>query len=126
MSSRGWNPKPTTRPGLPVELHTLDDKSFERLCSEIMEQEPNMDGCDVYGTKGQRQHGIDLIARETDSIHIQVGQCKCQRSFSLTDIRDASTEFLDHWDTLWSSRFVPRFVLCVACAVSATHKQDGM
>ena len=62
-----WNPFPPTRHGLPIELHTLADKDFERLCSELFEKEPNIAGCDLYGIEGQKQFGIDLLARESDS-----------------------------------------------------------
>ena len=96
MASENWNPRPPARTGAPVGLYTLDSSLFERLCSELFEKEPDVDNSDIYGTPGQGQFGTDLIAREVDGSHIQVGQCKCYREFSVKNIKDASAKFLDH------------------------------
>jgi tetratricopeptide (TPR) repeat protein len=124
MTPQNWNPRPPARVGAPVELYTLDDRTFERLCSELLEREPDLESCDIFGTPGQGQFGIDLIARELNGIHIQVGQCKCYREFSVKDIKDASAAFLDHWNDRWATRGVTTFVLFVACEVDETQKQD--
>jgi hypothetical protein len=124
MTSQNWNPRPPARTGAPVELYTLDDRLFERLCSELFEKEPSVDTCDIFGTPGQHQFGIDLIAREVDGIRIQVGQCKCHREFSVKDIKDASAKFLEHWDDRWANRGVTRFILFLACEIDESQKQD--
>ena len=124
MKPENWKPKPPARRSDPIELHAIAAREFERLCSELFEKEKNIDTCDLYGTPGQTQFGIDLLAQESDAIHIQVGQCKCYKQFSVADIKAASEEFLNHWGPRWSKRSVRRFILFLACDVSATQKRD--
>lgn len=37
--------------------------NFERLCLRVAESEPTIEQYYEYGTRGQDQHGIDLLTR---------------------------------------------------------------
>jgi len=77
----------------------------------------------VYGTRGQRQRGIDLLAHRRGSVEKEVGQCKCYNNFQAVDIRKASAEFLKHLE-YWQQQQVKRFILFVACDLDRTQQHD--
>jgi len=97
----------------PPPLHQLHEDVFEELCRDLIAAEPNIANCNRYGTRGERQHGIDLLAEVRNSSEHHVAQCKCYESFPRDKIRAASDEFLKHL-TYWQEYQVKRFVLIVA------------
>src|SRR5664280_185324 len=109
------NMTPRANRQLTPNFHELDWRNFQRLCNELLSHEPDTMS-DEYGTPGQRQHGIDLLATVKPT-GLAVGQCKCEHSFSVKKIRQASDEFFRHWDH-WKDKGVLRFILF---AVSYTH-----
>lgn len=115
---------PGIRPDDEPPLHKLDEYAFQKLCRDIFEQDPDIATCNVYGTRGQPQDGIDLYAYRRNGDGIAVGQCKCYEEFPPAKIKDASDEFLLYWDTRWSKENVKRFVLFVACDLSNRQRQD--
>jgi hypothetical protein len=108
---------------LTPNFHELGWQNFQKLSNELFSHEPDT-ASDEYGTPGQRQHGIDLLATIKSS-GIGVGQCKCEGSFSEKKIRDASDEFFRHW-AHWKDKGVRRFILFVACDVTRTELQNEM
>ncbi len=116
---------PGIRPDDEPPLHKLDEYAFQNLCCDIFRVEPNIATCDVYGTRGQRQYGIDLLARRKNGDGIEVGQCKCYEAFSVKDIQEVSDDFFAHWER-WSTENVRRFVLFVACDLSQRQQQDEL
>ncbi len=110
-------------PGESPPFHTLGDYVFQRLCRDVFDTEPGIVTCDIYGSRGQRQHGIDLLARRKINEGIEVGQCKCYRKFQPNKIREASDEFFKHWER-WGAQGVKRFVLFVACDLDRTQQQN--
>lgn len=119
---------PPLRPGLtvgaPPPFHQMGEYVFQDLCREVVAEEPTISTCSVYGTRGQKQYGIDLIAHRRANDGIEVVQCKCYAQFPPADIIAASNEFLDHWAAVWSHQSVKRFVLIVACDLIHTQRQD--
>jgi hypothetical protein len=111
------------RPDDEPPLHELDEYAFQNLCCDIFRVEPNIATCDVYGTRGQRQYGIDLLARRKNGDGIEVGQCKCYKEFSVKDIQEVSDDFFAHWGR-WSTENTKKFVLFVACGLSQRQQQD--
>jgi tetratricopeptide (TPR) repeat protein len=101
----------------------LGEYDFQDLCRDLVETQPGIATCDVYGKRGQKQYGIDLIGYCSESPTIEVGQCKCCRDFQPSKFREASDEFFEHLD-LWKGRHVKRFILFVACDVSTQQQQD--
>lgn len=108
----------------PPPLHEMGEVMFEEMCAALHAQEPDVATCDRFGTKGQGQFGVDLLARRRNNDGIELGQCKCHRSFTSGQIKTASDEFLAHWDGRWKDRDVRRFILFVACDLSKTDRQE--
>jgi len=114
---------PGIRPGESPQFYKMDEYIFQNLCRDIFDAEPNIVSCDVYGVRGQSQDGIDLLAHRGVGDGIEVGQCKCYRSFSHRQINEVSDEFFKYWDR-WSKENVKRFVLFVACDLNQRQQQD--
>ncbi len=117
---------PITRPGQCPSFAGLTEYPFQDLCRDLFEREPGIAVCYVYGTRGQRQNGIDLLALRQDGDAIEVGQCKCYSRISPTDISSVSDEFFRHWEDYWLRRNVKRFILFVACDLSSRGIQDAV
>lgn len=104
------------------QLYRLPGLKFQALCRDLLDSgaDPQISACREYGTPGQRQHGVDLIADRKDG-GTDVAQCKCERDFPPAKIREASIEFLRHVD-FWRSRDVRRFILLVGSEVDQTQR----
>lgn len=114
---------PRSNPSLPPRFYEMDEYAFQEVCRDLFAKEPGIRTCDIYGTRGQSQKGIDLLARCNDITHTEVGQCKCYEDFSPRKIREASDEFFAHID-YWQQINVKRFILFVACGLEKTQCQD--
>jgi len=114
---------PRMNPSLSPPFHELDEYTFQNLCCELHGKQPWIATCDVYGTRGQSQRGIDLLAHRRGSMEKEVGQCKRYGSFPAAEIRKASAEFLKHLE-YWQQQQVKRFILFVACDLDLTQQQD--
>ena len=97
----------------PPTFHELDEYAFQDLCNEIMGHEDTVSKSNVYGRRGQLQRGIDILSLRKDE-GSEIGQCKCEKSFSALKVDKASREFWSHWD-YWKDKKIKRFVLFIAC-----------
>lgn len=97
---------------------------FQDMCRDLFAEQPGIATCDLYGKSGETQYGIDLLARRRGDEAIEVGQCKCYQTFPAHKIKQASDDFLAHWEDRWSKANVKRFILFVACDLSSTRQQD--
>ena len=118
------NMSPGIRPGQLPPFHELDEYTFQELCRDILDAEPSVATCEVYGTRGQAQYGIDLLAVAADGDGIEVGQCKCYENFTPRQIERVREEFFEHYGSHWQPRKVKRFILFVAGDLSSTQHQD--
>jgi hypothetical protein len=82
--------------------------------------EDDVEHCQVYGTPGQNQEGIDLFARPKVSNKYTVYQCKKVQTFAPSDIRRAVSEFLKG---SWVDR-TERFVLCTQESLIPTQRAE--
>lgn len=114
---------PGISPGGIPPFHEMDEYTFQDMCRDIFEEEPEVVTCNVYGVRGQLQRGVDLIAHRAGGDGVELSQCKCVATFGPADIRRVSDEFFDHW-SYWSQKSVRRFVLIVACDLSNTNDQN--
>ena len=80
------------RASSPPPLHELPEDEFE----DLFEREANIATCGRFGTRGQSQLGIDLLASVKNSTDHHVAQCKRSKSFPGPKIKEASDEFLRH------------------------------
>ncbi len=97
---------------LPPFLHEIGWDKFQRLCCDLLAEEPEISKSSVYGRQGQSQRGIDLLANVRGK-GIEVGQCKCEKAFTVSKVRNVSNEFFEDWE-YWKSRSIRRFILFVA------------
>src|SRR5262249_561217 len=115
--------RPRMTPSLSPPFYELDEYTFQRLCCDVFERQQGIATCNVYGRRGQKQWGIDLLARRSGGDGIEVGQCKHYQHFLPFEIRQASDAFFDHL-VYWQPRNVRRFILFVACDLDSTQQQD--
>ncbi len=111
-------PKPpvaTRAQGLP--FNELTWQNFERLILRLVRREGRVLDCVLYGTPGQTQGGIDILAAETaDPARRICYQCKRVEKFAPLDIRNAVDAFL-------KGPFADKateFVLCVSLPLEGT------
>jgi hypothetical protein len=103
-----------------LPLHQLTWENFERLCLRVIESESTIEQCLEYGTRGQDQHGIDLLARNRNHGGISVYQCKRVKTFGPASIETAVTRFLEQsWAGIATS-----FVLCTSNDLRTTDCAD--
>lgn len=114
---------PGIRQGESPALHKMGEYVFQDMCRDLFQMEFGIATCEVYGKRGQKQYGIDLIAHRKSVGEVEVGQCKCFEHFSWKQIRDASDEFFKHWDR-WSNTGIKRFILFVACNLDGRKEVD--
>jgi hypothetical protein len=115
---------PAITPGETPPFHRIPPLAFQQICRELLAREPEIATCDVFGVLGESQYGIDVIAYVSDSVAVEVGQCKCYRTITERQIRAASDEFLKHIE-LWQRTHVRRFILFVACDVEGRREQEA-
>jgi hypothetical protein len=114
---------PRMNPSLSPPFYELDEYTFQNLCCELHGKQPWIATCNVHGTRGQSQRGIDLLAHRRRSMEREVGQCTRYGSFLAVEIRKASAEFFKHLD-YWQQQQVKQFILFVACDLDLTQQQD--
>lgn len=99
---------PPARPGRVPNFNELGDEAFEDLCRDLVQEEPIVETADRYGTRGQSEHGIDILIQCKDG-SLVTGQCKSHKRCTESLIRTACDEFLahaDHWRTAGARVFV--------------------
>jgi hypothetical protein len=95
-------------------------ENFERLCLRVVESESTIEQCYEFGTRGQDQHGIDLLARNRIDGSISVYQCKRVQTFGPANIEAAVTKFLQE---SWAGT-ATNFVLCTSNGLRTTECAD--
>ncbi len=76
-----------------LPLNDLSWENFERLCVRVVRLHGDVEYCSLYGTKGQRQHGIDLYTRAKASDKYHAYQCKRCEEFTVADLKSAVDKF---------------------------------
>jgi hypothetical protein len=100
---------------LPFERLTWEN--FERLCVRLVQREGDVEHCQLYGTRGQDQQGIDIYARSHSGSGYRVYQCRRVERFGPASIRDAITDLLQgKW-----AKSADTFVLCTSHTTIATQ-----
>jgi hypothetical protein len=77
-----------------LPLNDLTWEHFERLCLRYVRAQSFVVRAQLYGVKGQKQHGIDLYVRLADPLRYEVYQCKRLASFTAADVKKAADTFL--------------------------------
>ena len=105
-----------------LPLQDLAWEDFERLCVRLARLESSIEHCQLYGTRGQRQHGIDLYARRTRSSDYVVYQCKRVARFGPTALKAAVTAF--RRGTWFNS--AKEFIICTTTDGSQTRTAEEL
>ena len=105
-----------------LPFRELTWRNFERLILKLVRRQANVRQCAFYGTAGQRQEGLDILAVGTKSDELTCYQCKNVASFSEADIRDAINKFLEG---KWADD-ISTFVLCVAIPLESTQQVTAL
>ena len=115
---------PTARGELP-RLYELDHLRFQGLCRDLYMIEPEYITAEVFGTPGQLQRGVDILAIRRGGEGTAVGQCKRVTPDALRPalLKQATRDFLEHL-AYWQERNVQRFILFVAPDTSRTQIQE--
>lgn len=108
-------------------FYQIDEYKFQCVCRDLLERQKDdgVKSCGIFGERGQKQYGIDLIAPLGGSDANDVAQCKCYTDITPAQIVTASDEFLKYLD-YWKSFKVRRFVLIVACAMDRCQQQEEL
>lgn len=115
------NPPVEARPQeLPFGELAWED--FERLCLRLVQLEANVEHCQLYGVRGQRQEGIDFYARKKIGEKYRVYQCKHVDDFGPTKIKDVVSKFLVGE---WASK-ADTFVLCTKESLVRKERADEL
>lgn len=113
-------PVVTRQQSLPISALAWED--FERLCVRLARNEADVERCQLYGTRGQKQHGIDLFARLKEGTGYRVYQCKNVEDLTAAKIRASVGEFLKG---KWSDR-AHSLVICTTDDLGAAQKADEL
>ena len=113
---------PPLRPGKVPAFHELGDDTFEDLCQALIQEEDDVTSAKRYGTRGQRQLGVDVLIEFKDGSH-GAGQCKSHQSCDEALIKRACDEFLTH-AAHWQEKGVRTFILFLAADTRRTQWHD--
>ncbi len=87
------SPPVQSRPQI-LPLNELSWEHFERLCLRYVRSRASVVMTQLYGARGQKQHGIDFYVRLTEPARYEVYQCKKLATFQANDITKAVNEFI--------------------------------
>jgi hypothetical protein len=113
-------PVETAAQELPFERLSWED--FEKLCWRLVRLEADVEYCQLYGTRGQSQGGIDIYARRRFDEKYSVYQCKRVTNFRPVDVSRAVNKFLEG---TWADR-ADTFVLCTQESLVPTELAEEL
>ena len=105
-----------------LPFRELTWRNFERLVLRLVRRQENVRQCALYGTAGQRQEGLDILAVGDNSDVYSCYQCKNVATLGEADIHDTVATFLEG---KWANT-ANTFVLCVAIPLQSTHQVDAI
>jgi hypothetical protein len=113
-------PLPTPNPAL-LPFHSLDPEVFERVVAEVVFRRRDHLGTQIYGRRGQKQYGLDIVEQMKDS-GAALYQVKRYQQVGPAQLRNAVEEYAGPPRTpghgLAPRRFNPRrFVVVVSAEI---------
>ncbi len=120
-ATRGLS-RPPTRPQLQLlPFHELDWDNFERLCYRLAKTYGDVEQWAVlYGSRGQKQDGIDIYARRPDAKLYSCWQSKRHKRLTPGLLKAAIVEFEKG---AWAAKS-EEFVICSAASIQDTKLQN--
>lgn len=101
---------------LPIDQLKWED--FEKLCLRLAQEIHGKNNCEIYGTKGQKQHGIDIFAYKDNKYASY--QCKRYETVKEINLEDAVKVFKEG---KWFDKS-DEFFFCTSDALEKTQVQD--
>lgn len=95
-------------------------EDFERLCYRMASLEADIEHCQLYGIRGQKQEGIDIYAKRRQDSKYTVYQCKREDNFGPSKIESAVSKFLEGD---WVNR-TDTIVLCTKESLERKERAD--
>jgi hypothetical protein len=118
---------PTSQFNPPVETRIqilpfgdLKWEDFERLCYRMARLEADIEHCQLYGIRGQKQEGIDMYAKRRLDSKYTVYQCKREDNFGSSKIESAISKFLKG---IWVGR-TDTIVLCTKESIERKERAE--
>lgn len=118
---------PTSQFSPPVETKKqllpfgdLKWEDFERLCYRMARLEADIEHCQLYGIRGQKQEGIDIYAKRRQDSKYTVYQCKREDNFGSSKIESAVSKFIEGD---WVGR-TDTIVLCTKESLERRERAD--
>lgn len=112
---------PASREVALLPFHQRSFEDFERICLVIAERVEGLRDPRLYGRRSQRQHGIDIVAWDSDGERV-VFQSRRWVSFTAGNLRAAVADFAEG-----RRPFGPkRFVVCVSAIASDTDTLEAL
>jgi hypothetical protein len=118
---------PTSQFNPPVETRIqilpfgdLKWEDFERLCYRMARLEADIEHCQLYGIRGQKQEGIDIYAKRRLDSKYTVYQCKREDNFGSSKIESAISKFLKG---IWVGR-TDTIVLCTKESIERKERAE--
>ena len=117
------NIRPTIRRSDTQSWYDLSDDEFEQLCCDLHREQKEIATCQLHGTRGQTDKGVDHVAQRKRGNGKEVGQSKSYKNFSERDLGKAVKPFFDHIE-YWKKQEVKRYILFVACDIRLTQVHE--
>jgi hypothetical protein len=121
--TRKGNMRPTTIRSNTQNWYELGEYRFEQLCRDLHGVQKEIATCQLYGTRGQNDKGVDHLAQRKEGNGKEVGQSKCYKDFTEKNLEDAVKSFFDYID-YWKKQEVKRYILFVACDIQRTQVHE--
>jgi hypothetical protein len=102
---------------LPLEKLSWED--FEKLCLAIVQIKFSINDCEIYGTKGQAQEGIDIFAKQENGRY-STYQCKRYKEFEPDDL----AKIVDFFKSKKFFKQTDKLVVSTSCEWNKTQFQD--
>lgn len=92
-------------------FHTLDARTFEELCADLLRCHFPLSTVELYGRSGQKQFGADVVAVSQRRVYAL--QCKAYQKFSAKEMAVEVEAFLASAER-WRQHNVSHYVVCLA------------
>jgi hypothetical protein len=120
-ATRGLNRPPTKSQLQLLPFQELEWENFERLCYRLAKTRGDVEQWAVlYGSRGQKQDGIDIFARRPDAKQYSCWQSKRYKQLTPAALRAAVTEFEEG---NWAAKS-DEFIICTSASIQDTKLQS--
>lgn len=99
-----------------------NDETFQDLLRDLVAEEPGILEANIYGSRGYKQYGIDILAVTTEVKHLTI-QAKRYKKYTRADLDKAYQDF-KKYVSRWQDAGVRTFIVAVSCKVDDPKVHD--